>query len=129
MSLIIDGNHACCDTPYDGEPSITKRMTLCDGARRKPSLARQRELLDEQCNQCLYCERVFGTFAHRNGKGHRLRVEWDHLVPFSFSTSCADREFAAACQICNGIKSATIFKSIEEARASIMLARDEKGWT
>lgn len=128
-ALVIDGNLACCDSPFEETPAVIKRMTLADGARRQPTASQKRAILAEQRDRCLYCERAFGTWAFRGGRSVRLRVHWDHMIPFVYSASCSDNEFCAACHICNGIKAARMYQTLDEARTHLALERDRKGWT
>jgi 5-methylcytosine-specific restriction endonuclease McrA len=53
-----------------------------------------------------------------------LKVNWDHVVPFSYSQNNYAYNFVAACQICNGIKGSQMFKTLEEARIHIRAIRD-----
>jgi hypothetical protein len=102
--------------------------------RYKPSAAKQSELLEEWNNRCAYCELPFGTLVWRRGigredktrKGYRpnfgyltVQLEWDHFVPFAYTDSCADGQFLPACQLCNGLKSDSMFRTIEGARESL----------
>jgi hypothetical protein len=132
MALVIDGELQCCDSPVSERPICgVKREIESEGVRRKPSTEAQAEILEHQENRCLYCEQEFGAWVFRNGKTRpvQLRVEWDHLVPFSYTASCHDDGFVAACHVCNGIKSATMFQGLDEARAHIALKRSDKGWS
>ena len=129
MALVIDGKFACCDRPAPDRPAKVKRMVEADATRRRPSAERQAEILTAQQNRCLYCEVEFGSLVFRNKRAVWLRVEWDHVLPFVFSQSCHDKEFAAACHVCNGIKSATIYATLDDARTALALTREMKGWS
>jgi len=79
--------------------------------------------------RCLYCSRQFGSVVWRGRQRSTLRINWDHMVPYSYSRNNTTGNFAAACQICNGIKGAIMFESIEKARVHINGRWKEKGIT
>lgn len=129
-ALVIEGKLACCDRDCgDGATTRVKRMAETSHRRKAPSAKQCETILREQGSRCLYCEREFGTFVYRNGKQIRLKLVWDHLVPYVYSRSCADQEFCAACHVCNGIKSATVYQTLDEARADLALKRERKGYS
>lgn len=85
--------------------------------RKQPSISHQRERLALQDNKCHWCAREFGdTVLLRRGRAVLLKAVWDHFIPYSYTGSCDDLEFVAACQLCNGVKSNHIFDSEEECR-------------
>lgn len=96
------------------------RESVGSFSRAKPTKARQLRLLAEQEYRCYWCLRHFGTTIEFHGQVKQLRVEWDHFTPFSYSGSCGDDAFVAACQVCNGIKGSHVFDSVEEARLYIV---------
>ena len=78
-------------------------------------------MLRRQKSRCYWCGRSFGSFE-RTGPGTSRLLEpvWDHREPFSFTGSCKDSEFVAACALCNGHKGDKVFGSDEECRAYLM---------
>lgn len=131
-ALVIDNLLSCCDRPLDPDRPVrvkVKRMCEASDRRKGPSAKQCEAILREQAGRCLYCAREFGLFVYRNGKRVQLKLEWDHLIPYSYSRSCADQEFCAACHVCNGLKSATVYQTLEEARADLALKRERKGWS
>ena len=131
QALVIDGKMACCDSlAPERETCGVKRETEGDNRRRTPSYRAQNTILADQDHACLYCCQRFGNRYRRKDadKLTKLRINWDHLIPFSYTASCSDEQFVAACQVCNGIKSSTIYKTLDEARADLALKRARKGW-
>ena len=118
-SIVLDGEISCCGLPADVQADREKIVVAPRFKRNRPSLARQREILEAQGNRCLYCENEFGTLVAVRGVMRRLGVAWDHLVPFSYSANNRDENFAAACGLCNGVKSNRVFETIEDARAFV----------
>ena len=116
ISLIVKGKYVCCGSETKETPEFWKRESEADANRSRPSRAAQQEILLRQDDRCLYCERLFGSWARRNGKPLQLSVCWDHFAPYSYSRDNQDLNFVAACQVCNGIKSNRIFETIEQAR-------------
>lgn len=124
VSLVVDGRSACCAGVVEDRPETWKRMVEPEFARKQPCASDKRVILSEQDNRCLYCEGRFGSHIWHKGKHVRLIVRWDHVIPFAFNGNNDGHNFAAACQICNAIKSDKIFTSLEEARAHIAAQRN-----
>lgn len=101
---------------------------LGSGVRRRPRARVRRKLLRMQHERCAYCLLTFGSLVRRRSRVEQLRVTWDHRVPFALSQSSSDREFIAACQICNRLKGAIVFETLEDARTFISIRRIRKGW-
>jgi len=70
----------------------------------------------------------FGERRKRNGKSFTITINWDHRLPYSFSRNNYSRNFVAACQVCNGIKSDKIFQELDEAQIYIQGERKSKGY-
>lgn len=96
--------------------------------RRQPPAASRKRISASQLGRCLYCELPIGARVKRNGKTVPLTAHWDHFVPYSYLAQNPDANWVLSCQVCNGIKSDRIFKSVEEARAVIFRAREAKGF-
>lgn len=124
LVLIVKRKYACCGKNEDFEPEIWKRECDADGSRSRPAAWLKKEILEQQENRCLYCERMFHSWVHRKKKAIRLTVCWDHFSPYSYSRDNGGDNFVAACQVCNGLKSNKIFETLEEAR--IYLATCER---
>lgn len=130
MAMIISGEFGCCGKKLEDEISReAKRMSHPPGWREKPSRAEQARILSEQSNVCLYCEMRFGRSVwSAAGKEIVLRVEWDHLIPFSYAQNNKVGNFCAACHICNRLKGALMFQTLEEARIHVTQKWEEKGY-
>jgi len=78
------------------------------------------KILELQENRCLYCEYEFGEKVMDVKKKREivLRIEWDHVIPWAYTQS-HNVDFAAACQICNRIKTSHVYDSIDDARLDI----------
>lgn len=121
-SFILDGKTACCDVSIEipeGTYAKRKRESETEGRRRLIPRAIRREILRHQNHQCVYC----GISLNRK----KVRIEFDHFVPFCESQNNNKHNFVASCSRCNSMKSALIFNSIEEARIYIYGRREEKG--
>lgn len=105
--------------------------------RYKPPATAQAELLIEWDNRCAYCRLPFGllvwyrssslpregaklsyrgTFNARRHAAIILHLEWDHFIPFTYSDSNIAGQFLPACQLCNALKGARMFRSIDGVR-------------
>lgn len=105
----------CCDEKTDSVPTAWKRESLATGIRHLPSAQYRRDQLSAQEHRCFYCQMIFGAYRIWGGKRVKIRIHWDHLVPFAYLQSNPDNNFVAACHICNGLKGSKVFQTVEEA--------------
>jgi len=131
MTIVLQGIKQCCDEPVNPEQGFSCKENMIQGhfKRKYPSLKRQKELLDKQNNQCLYCNKPFGTPYTRNGVLAFTTVHWDHLVPYAYSQTSKDLDFVASCNICNFIKSDMVFETIEEVFRYVDYNRKKKRYS
>jgi hypothetical protein len=120
-----DGTITCCNVPFSrrGMKIVENRIAdIREKFRRKPSVKRQEQIRNEQSDRCLYCFRRFGSVVYIKGeyKGQsqhlRLKLVWDHYVPYIYSLDSSDSNFVASCHICNGFKSDLMMDSLAEYR-------------
>jgi hypothetical protein len=119
FTLVVQRKYTCCDKDEDFDPDTWKRECDADSTRAAPPKWVKEEILTRQDHRCLYCERLFGSWAHRGKKAIQLQINWDHFSPYSYSRDNGDGNFVAACQICNGIKSNKLFDTLEQAKIYI----------
>jgi 5-methylcytosine-specific restriction endonuclease McrA len=128
-SFVIDGEIVCCDIPIQKKPKKTKRISDVHFKRRKPSPLIQRKILEDQDYCCLYCDvNVYG-YTYKKERPVKVRLNWDHMVPYIYSGNNKEDNFAAACHVCNGIKSDMMFETIDDARLYILTVRRKKGYS
>lgn len=125
-SFVIEGHTSCCGDPVpESDPQEYRIEVDKTGAKRSiPNKSEQARILDSQDGACFYCFAQFGSYRTINKKLQLVRIQWDHIVPFSYNGNNA--EFVAACSLCNSIKSNLQFSSLEEARTHIQLKVYEK---
>lgn len=111
-----DGKKICCNKPYMGEPKEFKRMIEAVRIRRGPSERVKKILFEKFDYSCCYCGRRFGSYVSFSGIFKKVKVNWDHKIPFSYSYNNAGENFLPACNFCNGWKSSKIFQTMEEAK-------------
>ena len=128
-ALVLRGVLQCCDTPVTQAPTIVKRMAEPEFRRRTPAPVEQVAILTAQDNRCLYCLLPFGMRVYRGTRATRLRLEWDHVVPFAYAQDNHARNVVAACHVCNGIKGDHMWPTLDDARAAIATVREAKGYT
>ncbi len=117
-AFVLDGKLQCCDAPIcNFNPTHFKRVSEPEFSRSQPSAMDKQAILNAQDHRCFYCERLFGEWVHKNKKPIRLRLNWDHLTPFSYQANNSTSNFVAACHLCNNWKRNFVFQTIEEARA------------
>ena len=118
-AFVINGEMQCCGKrlEYQTQPCRLKRESEGSFRRRQPPRKIKKQILAFQNHQCLYCG------CNLRGK----KMNWDHFFCFKFSGSNSERNFVAACQKCNQIKSALLFPTVLEARIYIQNRREAKG--
>lgn len=128
-SLVQDGKMLCCGKVAGNISDRFKvEVEKAFEKRRQLTKAKKKDILNEQNFSCFYCRRRFGSLAKRGKKLIRLRINWDHIVPYSYSFNNSAENFVAACHICNSLKSDYVFNSLEEAQVFLELRRAEKGY-
>lgn len=127
-TFVRDKRKVCCGGLVYEEPIRYVRESEPEFVRHIPTKFEQARILNEQDGRCLYCDQRFGQTKHRKGKPLKLKLHWDHKLPYAYSADNRASNFAASCQICNGIKSDLIFRDMEEAKAHIAAQRKDKGY-
>ena len=128
FAFVKDKELACCGSPAPERTQKTKRMVEAEDKRKTPPRGYQVAQLEYQGNKCFYCGLHLGGYTFRNGRAIKLRIHWDHLVPYSYSQNNKPVNFVASCHVCNMIKHAFMFQTAEEARSYVYLKRKEKGY-
>lgn len=128
-AFIIDGEFACCGLKAaKEEPRGYKRECETDQNRKQgPPAAMKKLILAAQDGRCFYCERILGFKYRHHGKRVKLKLHWDHLVPYSYLQANDTNNFVAACHICNAVKGSMMFQTIEEARVYVNVRLQEWG--
>jgi len=131
-AIILDNKYTCCDFPIETNPEKVKRMIEPISMRKIPPIAERREILKLQNNCCFYCGNEFDSFVWRIRKEKqkiiKVKLSWDHLIPFKFSQNNFAYNFAAACRTCNSIKSDHIYKNIDEMKIVMAYRRRKIGY-
>lgn len=96
--------------------------------RRGPRRAEREQALRRQGNRCLYCEIPIGTQIWRGNQTVTLRAHWDHFVPYAYALRNGSSNWVLACHVCNAIKTARVFATVQDAREAILPARARKGY-
>ncbi|MFE3583724.1 HNH endonuclease [Streptomyces vinaceus] len=98
------------------------------GQRRRPRMADRNRIIEQQGYVCLYCELPIGTFVLRGRRRVMLVANWDHFIPHAYSQANPASNWVLACHVCNSIKTARMFDSVESARQLILPRRIVKGY-
>jgi len=127
-AFVLDGCLACCGKPARQIADTTKREISPEFRRRRPPRKKRDEQLERQNGLCAYCDRVLGSYVFRGGCPKKLEIEWDHVVPFSYSQNNKNTNFVAACCVCNHLKSSTMYPNMEAARSDLQRRFIAKGY-
>jgi len=114
-SFVQDKQRGCCRAEYDPNPVQYERMTI-GGPRQRLSTAERNAILYSQDNRCFYCDKRFGSIVYLNYRRFVLTINWDHVVPYSYSADSTVRNIVAACRFCNSWKSNMMFSSVDDVR-------------
>lgn len=102
-----------------------------NSAQRRPPPAKiRRAILLAQRGCCYYCEKAFGAIVLRRGRPIRLRLHWDHYVPFAYLNTNPEENWRAACHVCNSAKGSSVFMdlSLDEVRRRVLSERTRRGY-
>jgi len=129
-SFIIDGMLQCCNRKIEDNIEFKgfERVATDDDKRIIISKAMKKKILTDQEYCCLYCETPFHFRKKRNGKSIKLKIQYDHLVPFAYLNDNSFENIAAACHVCNLLKSSMIFQTVDEAKVYLEAKRARKGY-
>ena len=128
-AFVVDEKFTCCGEKIQKpDVEITKREIEPVEKRKRISNTLKNQILGEQKFCCLYCEKPFGSYVKKQGKTIKLKINFDHIIPFAFSHNNFKYNFIAACQICNYIKSDLYFSTLEEAKIYILTKQKNKGY-
>lgn len=114
--------------PGDWRRAVYGRPIVGSERKRRPRVADKQRLLAAQGDTCLYCQLPIGAAVLRGDELVTLQRNFDHFVPYAFVSRNPGANFVIACHVCNGIKTALIFTTVEEARAYILPRREAKGY-
>jgi 5-methylcytosine-specific restriction endonuclease McrA len=128
LAFVIDNKLQCCDAPYKQPIKSVKRETSPEYKRKQISKGEKKKILNDQNYRCFYCEQEFGSIKKRRDREFVLRIHFDHIVPFAYSQNNHVYNFVAACNVCNLIKSSSIYESLDDAKLKIQNIRQNKGY-
>lgn len=125
-AFVVERKLTCCGRPVESLDSERFKIEIDTiNHRRRPVPAWLRAaILEEQKNRCFYCGDEFGSYRKLNGVVRQVRLEWDHVVPFSYNGNNAD--FVAACKQCNAAKHARMFSTMQEAKTFCRIKLNER---
>ena len=128
-SFIINNKYTCCNAPADN-PTYHgyKRISTDDGRRRLIPESLKKLILEDQEYCCYYCLVPFSFEVERHGKLIKRKIEFDHLVPFSYLNNNDKENLVASCDICNKLKYSMCFQTTDEARIYLQEKRESKGY-
>jgi hypothetical protein len=127
MAIVLRGKTVSCEEPVSGIPEKYHRETIACYERKRPPMAEQSRILDEQENPCICYSVEFGILHERNGNPFMISICWDHKLPFALSQNNHTSNFVAGCQVCKGDKSDHLLRDLEEAKEYLAGKRKQNG--
>jgi|SRR3990167_1459633 len=115
-ALVVGGKRQCCGRQIIVAPVTAKRMSSPPVVRKQPKQAERKRLLELFQDACAYCEKTFDSWTAYHGRPKRVRLNWDHQVPWVYSQNNRKENFLPACRFCNSWKGSLIFRTIEEVK-------------
>ena len=128
MTIVKNDTYVCCGKPIKDIGNIYYSRSAETGPRHKPTRRERFEILKAQDYCCFYCHQEFHSVHTHHAKPLKLKIHWDHRIPYAYSGDNQASNFVAACQVCNGIKSAHIFTTAEEAQSFLAKRRRQLGY-
>lgn len=105
--------------------------------RTRPRSADRKRVAASQGDDCLYCGIPIGTVITRQVPLKKrysrstmvtLQRTWDHFVPYAYLLRNPASNWVLACHVCNLIKKARMFDTVEDARKVILPERERLGY-
>jgi hypothetical protein len=115
------------EAPYEDDSYLKIYGRPIGGSRRtRPTLRQRTAIRDRQHDRCLYCGFPIGTLVFKRGVQMELRAAYDHFIPHAYAHSNRSDNWVLACHVCNGIKWAKVFNTVNEAQLYIRERRRER---
>lgn len=117
-AFILSGEFACCGKIHASSPPPKKYKRMSEPVQKRHGISNEDKTkkLKNQDFRCFYCLRLFGDTVWLISGARTLKIHWDHMVPFAYSQNNHEKNFVAACQLCNLWKSSMMFQTVDEAR-------------
>lgn len=123
-AFIIDQKLQCCGKIVIDDISTDKVQFMSESRKTREYISPgvKKCIIELQDNKCFYCGKTFGSCYRKVGASRvsQTRAVFDHILPFANGGSNR-HNIVAACNICNGKKSAKMFNNLYEA---ILYLRD-----
>ncbi len=95
-----------------------KNVKVIVTAKRKNRVSAEvkKRIQKEQDGLCYWCDRPFGVPYIKNNKISKLKIHYDHKIPFSYTQNNEDDNFVGACNICNQAKSSFVYDNESDCK-------------
>ena len=131
-ALASGGKMLCCGTPARNPKSYQHVKRVAEGEDRRHPLRKKEKqaIIVGQDGCCFYCGLRFGDviWHPKRNKPFMPRIEFDHLICWSYSKDSEVGNFVAACSTCNRIKGDKLFDNSDQARIFVRDRRLRKGF-
>ena len=115
------------ETSQNWRPSVYAPITG-NVRRRRPGKGLAAHLLEIAEGCCAYCTLPIKATTYRRNRLVRLRLEWDHFVPYSYLVANPVANWQVSCHVCNRLKTAGFYNSVEIAAQVILRMRERLGY-
>lgn len=125
-AFVLDNKMSCCgrSVPVPVADRYRVEVDTTNHKRQRVPKWLKDAILEEQGNKCFYCGDEFESWRKVDGQARCVKLQWDHLLPFSYNGNNAN--FVAACAECNQAKKARIFATVQEAKNFCRLKMHER---
>lgn len=112
------GSTQCDDRKTQAGRYDRERVEVMTRRKMMSKEARMR-LLAKQGNMCAWCGRQFGAMYYdgKRNKITRLRIHYDHILPYSYTANNDASNITASCHVCNLFKSSKVFQDFRDLSA------------
>jgi len=117
-STLIGDQDFTCECGYTkNSDKISEVRIICESKRQSLPQKIKRAIVDRQSGLCYWCGRdIVSGYIIKRGNVIKLKIHYDHIVPFEYLQRNPLTNWCASCHICNLYKSSKTFNTEEEIK-------------
>ena len=124
-ALVINRRLQCCNRVLSKPEKYTKKRETITTKRKRISAHVKKATLTSQHGKCIYCncDLMEPVWNPQKTKYEKNIINYDHILPWSYSGNNCLENIVASCSECNKYKSGLVFDSLEDAQVYILNKR------